>query len=104
MAEETASCWQDGPPCAQQPGLRSGSGRQARACPGRAHCGASSSSKGNSSAAAATAAPAADAAAAAPPPCSTALADEPLLSSLRKLSPCRFRTMFGPDAMVPLNA
>jgi hypothetical protein len=31
--------------------------------------------------------------------CSIALADEPLLSSLRKLSPCRFSKMFGPDEL-----
>jgi hypothetical protein len=31
--------------------------------------------------------------------CSTALADEPLLPSLRKLSPCRFSTIFGPDEL-----
>ncbi len=31
--------------------------------------------------------------------CSTALADEPLLPSLHKLSPCRFSTMFGPDEL-----
>jgi hypothetical protein len=30
---------------------------------------------------------------------STALANEPLLPSLRKLSPCRFSTMFGPDEL-----
>jgi hypothetical protein len=31
--------------------------------------------------------------------CSTALADEQLLPSLRKLSPCRFSTMFAPDEL-----
>jgi hypothetical protein len=93
-AAETASGWQAGTPCAQQPGLRSGPVRTGKPSRPRSRslflflfvlkvsiCHRHRRTRNWCSS------------------CSTALADKPLLPSLRKLSPCRFCTMFAPDEL-----